>query len=531
MPADEIAVTPTDTWYRPGPSLTEFHASTAFIRVLVGGRGSGKTTSVAVEAVARHAWHIPGAKILLLRKTELSQDSTTIDTFQMVYDGLGALYRNFKGSLFRSTNGGRNVRLPSAEAVRRYNIFMMSNPNSAQLEDWLATEGERWCSHLEFRGIPDEAKRGNKLRGYECSLAILIEADLMELGDFQMLLPCLRWKDANGDFVTDAGIIIDTNPPGTKHWIAKLEDAEKGKTDSEYRFWHIATYENEHNLPPHYIERNVILPYRDNPAMLDRMLWGKYADAFDGQAVFDSFKLAIHAAARTRLPFPRGAYLVRGWDFGTSWAVIWSAYWVENETHETETGEKVILPVEYWWDLHEEVRSESDVEKQCVIVLDTTNREFPFWNDRQVCAGLLDYCDPAGASKTDKGSSIDVVRTYGINPTYTFKDRGLPKTIALVNRLMTIKNNRGQYVYQLDPIGCPVLKVALSGGYRYPKENEPNYGTGVPLKDGIYDHPSDAARYAKINALKLSKVPVEEKAAHTGQLAHRPSVNPPRRYY
>jgi hypothetical protein len=531
MPADEIVIKPTDSWYKPGKSLTEFHESTAFIRVLVGGRGSGKTTSVAMEAVARHAFHIPGAKILLLRKTELSQDSTTIDTFQMVYDGLGELYRNAIGSLFRSTNGGRNVRLPSQEAVRLYNIFMMTQPSKVELENWLATEGEKWCSHLEFRGIPDEAKRGNKLRGYECSMAILIEADLMELGDFQMLLPCLRWKDAFGNFVKegDGGIIVDTNPPGTKHWIALLEKAEEGRTDSSYRFWHISTYENEKNLPPRYIERNVILPYRDNPAMLDRMLHGKYADAFDGQPVYSSFKLPIHASARERLPFPLGAYLVRGWDFGTSWAVTWSAYWSETQVLDDEKKTEEII--EYWWALHEETATDSEIEKQCSTVLETTAREFPFWNDRTQCAGILDYCDPAGAAKTDKGSSIEVVRTYGIHPLYTFKDRGLPKTVATVNRLMTVKNKHGQYVFQVDPIGCPLLKVALSGGYRYPKEHEPNYGTGVPLKDGIYDHIADSLRYSVINCLRLAKMPVEETQAAAGQLAHRPNVNPPRRYY
>jgi hypothetical protein len=515
-------------WYRPGPSLVEFHRSSAFIRVLIGGRGSGKTTSVAVEAVARHCWQVPGAKVFLLRKTELSQDSTTIDTFQMCYGGLGPLYRNAPSSLFRSTNGGRNVRLPSEEAVRRYNQFLLTEPNKSQLDAWLEGEGEKWCSHLEFRGIPDEAKRDNKLRGYECSLAILIEADLMELEDLQMMLPCLRWKDAHGKFIEDVGVIIDTNPPHTRHWIAQLERIESEKPDSEFQFWHIATYENEHNLPPRYIERNIILPYGNNPAMLDRMLWGKYADAFDGQAVYDAFKRHIHAASPTRLPFPTGAYLVRGHDFGTSWASTWSAYWTEEELNpETQKMELV----EYWWVLHAEAPVNSDIDKQCATILEVTAREFPFWNDRTICAGVLDFCDPAGAAKTDKGSSIAVMNTYGIHPKYTFKDRGLPKTISIVNRLIGLKNYRGQYVFQVDPFGCDMLCTAMAGGYRYPKEHEPNYGTGVPLKDGIYDHICDALRYPIINCMRLAKMPVEDVATPVGVLAHVPRVNPPRRWY
>lgn len=527
MPSlDDPNVTTSTTagnWYRPGKSCQEFHLSTKFVRCLVGGRGSGKTSSTAVEVIG-HCWHNPGAKVLILRKTELSQDETSIDTFNMAYDNMGTLYHMTESSLFKTWDGGKIVRLPSEEAVRRYNEFMLTNPNKSALTLWLDTEGSKWCSFVFFRGIPDESKRGNKLRGYECSLAVFIEADLMELGDFQLLLPCLRWKNAYGEFITeDAGVIIDTNPPSPRHWIAKLEES---CDKTQFDFWHISTYENQHNLPPQYIERNIMLPYANNPAMIERMLFGRYAEAFDGQPVLSSFKSGVHTG--DDLPFPLYAYLVRGWDFGNVNAVVWSAYWSQSFMGIRPEDPPIIC--EYWWDLHELYQTASDVDKQCKDVLRITAEQFPFWNDREVCAGLLDYCDPAGAAKKDTGSSISVLNTYGIYPGYKFKDRGIPKTIAIYNRLLDLKDHLGFYAYKIDRKNCPVLFAASTGGYRYPKEGEPGFGSGVPLKDGFFDHVVDGSRYSKINALRLADMEVEKPIPHTGQLAVKVNVNPPRRY-
>ena len=48
---------PDFNWYKPGKSLREFHACNVPVRVLIGGRGSGKTTSVGVEVVGAPGLH------------------------------------------------------------------------------------------------------------------------------------------------------------------------------------------------------------------------------------------------------------------------------------------------------------------------------------------------------------------------------------------------------------------------------------------------------------------------------------------
>lgn len=518
LTAQEVIVTENRDWYRPGKSLREFHNSPAYMRFLVGGRGSGKTTSVAMEVI-KHSLHNPGAKILGLRKTEISQMDTTIDTFNQVYRNLGDLYIETPTSLFRSWRNGLTVRLPSLEAADRYNHFFRRNPSKAEIDYWLDPykgEASRWCAWLEFRGVPDAAKSGNKLRGYECSMAVLIEADLMTREDFDLTVPTLRVKNSHGMFIKDGGIIVDTNPPSPRHWIAEIEKEEKD--NPKFQFLHIPTEENRDNLPPEYVE-NLKRTYAKNPAMYKRMVLGEYAEAFDGNPVFYAFDHDTHSFED--LPFPQGAYLVRSWDFGTTHAVIWSAYWnYENQ--------------EYWWCLGEYYAEGSDTDRQCRRVLEITATQFPFWNDREKCAGVLDYIDPAGTAKKDTGSSVDILSTYNIFPGFRTKHRDLKKTIAICNRLLEAKDQFDKNIFRIDRKNCPRLYTAMLGGYRYPKVGEAGYGSDEPMKGsagGDYDHVADAWRYGVINTMRLAKMETESVREPVGALKRKFSVNPLKRWY
>jgi hypothetical protein len=206
-------------------------------------------------------------------------------------------------------------------------------------------------------------------------------------------------------------------------------DREDGEAGCQGRRLHDSVLAHSHrrepgNLPSGYIEK-LERQYARNPAMRARMLMGEYADAFDGQPVLYNF---TQEHAYEVLGWPKGAYLIRGWDFGTTNAVIWSAYF--------QIGQQ-----EYWWDLLEYYAEQSDVERQCIRVREFTEMMFPFWNDREKCSGIKDFCDPAGAAKKDTGSSLKVLHTHGIFPAYA--RRGLPETIALYNRLLEAKDQHG----------------------------------------------------------------------------------------
>lgn len=511
-------------WYRPGQSISEFHASGARTRALIGGRGSGKTTAIAVETV-RHCFWNAGAKVYILRKTQASNDDTTLETFSsQVFPNLGTGYTDTGISLFKKIDGGKVWRLPSKKAIELFNSWTNMNPNAtkAQKIQWLDSIGNQYCSFVYFAGVPEERYRATRFRGYECSLLIFVEADQLAKEDLELGTACLRWKgadptdrsscDAKG-FIIDSGIILDTNPPSPRHWIAKLE--ADSLADKMVRFWHIKTEENRHNLPDGYIEE-LQKQYRNNPAMYNRMLLGQYDEAFTGQPVLFAYT-EQHSA--DNLPWPKGAYLIRGWDFGTTQANVWSAYWEEDG-------------IEYWWDLHEHFARQSDVERQCRTVMEITQTMFPFWNDRDICAGVRDYCDIAGNQVKDTGSSVQVLRSKGFFPGWM--PMGLQESLAVYNRLLENKNKFGDLVYRVDKESCPMLYVASRGGYRYPEEGEPGFGGNEPLKGyagGDYDHIADASRYAKYNCLRLVRQQIAQAKAAIGKLARSQSPNRPKRYY
>lgn len=524
--ARDLVGTPEE-WYKPGPSISEFHQSPAKVRVLIGGRGSGKTTGVAVEAIG-HCVENAGAKVLCVRQTQVANDDTSVKTFDEAYAKMGfEVGVDPETSLFYKWNGGLTVRIPSNDATAKYNEFINAAPRTRmQIKAWIENEGDRLCSYIMFRGLKDENKSQGQLRGFECSMLVMIEADLLQESDVDLGIGCLRWKNAYGEYFDHYSLILDTNPPSPRHWIAVMEKKKEG--DPNYQFWHLSTYENKHNMRPGYVE-DLEAQYKDKPAHRRRYILGEYADLFDGSPVFHAFKEDKHALED--IPWPQGAYLVRGWDFGSTHAVVWSAYF----RVDFDVGGKIV-PFEYWWDMHEYYQEMSDVQRQCVAVKDITEREFPFWNDRSICSGVLDYCDPAGAAKTDKGSSVQVLNAEGIFPSWQTRVRSLDTTIAIVNSLMKQKDPQGRYVYKLDKKNCPRLYAASLGEYRYPFEGEPGFATGEPIKgpkaNGA-DHIADSSRYPKINCLRLAQRIMDEKLkASVGPLSGRvQSLNKPKRWH
>lgn len=488
-------------WCQPGLSMQEFHDSNHKFRCIIGGRGCGKTTGSSIEAL-RHCFHYAGAKVLCVRKTSVSNDSTSLPTFKQTYQKCGFVESPDETSLFRTWDSGRTTRIPSRRAIEALNAFITEKERSKiEVINWIKTDGDRLCSYIIFKGLKDEDVSQGTLRGFECSMMIFIEADLLTRYDFGLARACLRWRDCDGNLFPDYPCILDTNPPNTDHWIALMESNVTEKShpdyDSDFKFWHIKSEENQHITGKAYVD-GLKKEYRGNPGMYKKMVLGMYADVFEGIPVYWAFSINDHIHTEN-LGFPRGSYLVRGWDFGVNNATVWAAYF----SQKLEDGKTY----EYWWDLLELYAEGSDTERQCRAVIDMTNKVFPFHSDRNICAGVMDYIDPAGAAKTDKGSSVQVMNNFGFRPGWSFKLRSLSTSLSVGNRLLEMKDFNGNHQYRICKKGCPRVVKGLMGAYRYPSDKEPGY-KDEPLKgpqcDGV-DHIMDAWRYPKINILKLAE--------------------------
>lgn len=524
-----------------GKSLQEFLADSHFIRFLIGGRGSGKTTGLA-EDITGHVWQNAGAKVIIARETETSQADSTIETFWRYFEQLGPLYSPGGPGLFRSWNNGRTFRIPSKLAIERMQEECKDFTTRSQIAHWINTRGDTLCGYIEFRGLPSADK--GKFRGMECSYFAIVEADQVAEKQFELALACLRWKgtdprtcDEKG-YIKDRCVVLDSNPPSPHHWIAKKEKEEAEKPESEQlmRFWHISTYENEHNLPENYIRDTILLPYAKKPAMIQRMLWGQYAMAYDGDAVYYNFSADIHVGED--LPWTKGAYLIRGFDFGTCNAVVWMQYWANGKD-------------EYLQILLEQYMEGSDTDRQARDAVQKTHAEFSdpatneeYWNNRTICAGLLDFCDPAGEasnysiSHNSQGqrtrNNADILRTHGISPSTLLWQRGISTGIAIINRFLAKKDSKGNPCFKVDGKHCPLIVAALGGGYRYPKEKESGFGGEEPLKglahqDFDFSHIMDAMRYPALNVLKLMKEDFEATKKPNYMAGPRKNPNPSKR--
>lgn len=513
-------ISPAPEFGTPASGIAEFLDDPSFIRVLCGGRGSGKTFGLAQDAT-EHIWHNAGAKVIIARQTEASQADSSIDTFLTYFESLGPGWEPASTGLFQVWGGGRKIRVPSRLALERLAEVRESLKHRSDIAHWIATVGDALCGHIHFRGLP-AAEKG-KFRGMECSYLALVEADQIAQWQFSLSLACLRWKGADPKtcdekgFIKDRCVVLDTNPPSESHWIAQLEAKEKAKPTHEriMRFWHLNTYENEHNLPANYIRDTILLPYADNPPMLERMLWGRYADAFDGKPVYYAYRRAQHeyegirdpvTQQPKRMPWINGATLIASMDVGTNNASVISAY----KQHRGHL---------YWWVLREIILTGSDTDRQCIELLKMLANEFPFWNTgTPVCPQTLFFCDPAARNSafTARGptsSALMVMQTHGIFPGMKIAAH-LQPTIASVNRLLQQHHQERAgsdittiWHFKIDVHRCPTLARGLRGGYRYPTKDEPGYGNDQPLKGALcehLDHPQDALRYGVIGVLDIA---------------------------
>ena len=247
--------------YNPNEGQRAFHESPAPYKAMVGALGSGKTSTLCVEALALLVEN-PGNVGLICRRTLPELKMTTMKRFfEYCPKPMIISWNKTERELYIQTSDPKRPSLlyfGPLDDISRYKslelgFFGLDEADETDRDHWLTL-----CGRLRLKGIP--------LKG-----------------------------------------MVATNPTSPQHWIHDLWVKEKGP---DYELFRSKTSDNMANLPPGYIER-LRRSFSDDWAR--RFLDGEFGVLQSGDPCFPDFTQKHHI--KTLNPLNQRD-MIRGWDFG-----------------------------------------------------------------------------------------------------------------------------------------------------------------------------------------------------------------------
>lgn len=217
--------------------------------LLYGGSRSSKTTAF-VRSIVRRASYAPGSRHAILRRRRT----------------------DVQGSIWLET-------LPTV--FKLFAPWMKYELNKSELICAMPNDSMIVCGGL------DDKERVEKILGREYATIYLNECSEIPYDTVGTVLTRLaqRVKNVRGDYLIPR-MYYDLNPTGTQHWTAKIfingvdpDSGAKIKNPEQYRHETLHPRDNEHNLPPGYIDQILAnLPEKKRKRYLD----GQYQNEIDG---------------------------------------------------------------------------------------------------------------------------------------------------------------------------------------------------------------------------------------------------------
>lgn len=296
-----------------------------------------------------------------------------------------------------------------------------------------------------------------KIKSLELGWWYLDEATETEHDVFKMLQSrlSLRTVPVHRGFIT-------TNPPNIDHWIHR-EFVENKSPDFE--LIRSNTYDNRENLPPGYIEG---LEKTYDPNWIRKYLMGEFGYDLKGKAVFYGYRQEVHQA---KLALSPSRPVVRGWDFGFHHpCVVFSQV--------DPDGRWMIFKCVMGKDIY--------IQDFAPVILQLSNSWFPNME-------FKDFGDPAGSFRKDSDLSTIRILKEEFNIHVEYQRSKVSHGVDLINQKMnTLIAGKPSLMVNKDET-TRVIEEILMGAYYY------QIGEEEPYKDGYYEHPADAMRYAAIN--------------------------------
>lgn len=484
--------------YRASPTLARFHRSKALVRGVLGPIGSGKSVGCIMElwrialCQAPDSRGIRPSRIAVIRNTYGELKSTTIKTWQewipdevcpIVYD-----------APIRGT-----IDMPHPDGATRVQ-----------------------CEVL-FLAL-DRPKDVKKLLSLELTAAFINEARELPWSIVLAVRSRLgRYPRKDVAPLTQAALILDTNPPDTDHWwytVAEegrgpgAEDGEKFES-RDFDFYRqpgaLIRLKNGKYLPNPAAE-NVQNHQRGFHYWLDQVagaatewikvyLLGQYGFVIDGKPVYPEYRDDTHH--RPGLLALPGLPLLLGFDFGLTPACIVG--------QATPRGQLRVVD--------ELVSDRMGIEQFASrVVLPHLAMHYGHWPLKEIrTAG-----DPAGETpaQTDERTCFDVLVANGFTMRSVPTNAFVPRREAVASYLTRMDGGEPGFLLSDR---CKVLRKGFMGGYSLRRMAVPGREIyrDEPDKDA-YSHPHDGLQYLAMLARGVT-VPVAKPQDDDREPQRRPA--------
>jgi hypothetical protein len=311
---------------------------------------------------------------------------------------------------------------------------------------------------------------------------------------------------------TWGGIVMDTNPCDTDHWLYKLF-VEKLPNDpalqEKYDYFHQPSglspqAENLSHLNPSTYYKD--LAVGKDADFIRVYIHGQYGYVREGKIIYTNYNDLVHCSPTPLAPW-KSLHLTLGWDFGLTPAVVLTQYHPKGFVHilrELCATEMGVL------------RFARDVVRPYLIAN---------FNGFQYVSG----CDPSGARR----SEVDEERSCYLE----LKSCGFPVKLAWSNALeprfsavdnFLTKLVEGKPALQLDP-SCTLIRKGFNGEYKRRRMNiaGSDIYSDQPEKNAV-SHPHDALQYAMMT-IERGVMPMRENAFMSHGVM--PQAQPPARAF
>lgn len=428
--------------YNPAGRVAEaFHKSDAFVRLLMGPVGSGKSTAACMEILWRAQEQHPApdgkryARVAIIRNSRPEIVSTTLKTWEMIVP---------------TSLGKFNQQPPITHHIKT---------ESLDLE-------------VLFLGL-DSPEDQKKLLSLELTFAWVEECKEISPAIISTLQARVgRFPSNSMGGCGWHGIFMTTNMPDTESWLYKMAEMEKPEN------WDVFKQpsgisdqaENVENLPANYYHNLMASNEKD---WCKVFVEAQYGFVMDGKPVFGMYRDSFHAAEEDLEP-ARELPLVLGCDFGLTPAVIIAQRMANGQ----------------WRIIDELVAEDVGIQRfgaalRAHLQTEYTDMEATLW------------ADPAGNARSmnDEQTSLEVLASTLPQvrcrpaPSNNITER-LEAVKACLNRAID-----GKPGFLISP-RCIKLRKAMAGGYHYRSIHSSNGARIMETPEkNKYSHPADALQY------------------------------------